>query len=136
MVFHDKLISMQCLALDLGRKHTGVAFADAEVDIALPLDTIHHETEEELLEALEKIVDERQITTIVLGLPYLSSGEEGEQVEYVRDVALKIKEACPSCTIQFLDERQTNKTDAKTKSEDDNAQAAVTLLQVFLERAV
>jgi putative Holliday junction resolvase len=122
------------LSLDLGRKHTGVAFADAEVDIALPLDTIHHENEEELLDALKMLVKEREVTTIVLGLPLLSSGEEGEQVEYVRDIASKIKEACPSCTIQFLDERQTNKTDAKTKAEDDNAQAAVTLLSVYLDR--
>ena len=84
------------LALDLGRRHTGVSFADARVNIALPLSTIHHKDEPELLTALEKLVKERDIGSIVIGLPVLMRGDEGEEAFYVRAVTELIKEALPA----------------------------------------
>ena len=126
---------MKYLALDIGKKHTGAAYADSEVNIALPLDTIHHESDEELVEVVGQIVSARQVGTLVIGLPVLLSGKETAQTAYVRGVAERLQQACPSCTIEFLDERETSKVDLQTKSQDTHAQAAVTLLSVFLERA-
>lgn len=125
---------MHYLSLDIGRKHTGVAYADAEVAIALPLDTIHHTNEEELVEAVTKLVEERGIGTLVIGLPFLMSGKESEETEHVRTVSTVLQESCPNCSIEFLDERETSKVYSPQKSKDTHAQAATTLLSVFLER--
>lgn len=122
------------LALDLGRRHTGVAFADSRVNVALPLSTIHHKDESELLTALEKLVKERHIGTIVIGLPILMRGEEGEEAFYVRAVTELIQEALPDCSISFLDERETSKVFQIEPSKDRHAQAATTILMMFLER--
>ena len=125
---------MKYLALDIGRKHTGIAFADAEVAIALPLDTIHHENEQELRDAVRELVEKRQVETLVIGLPLLMSGQESEETKHVRTVSLELREACPNCSIEFLDERETSKAYTAHKSEDRHAQAATTLLSVFLDR--
>lgn len=122
------------LALDLGRRHTGIAFADSRVNVALPLSTIHHKDESELLTALEKLVKERDIGTIVIGLPILMRGEEGEEAFYVRAVTELIQKALPDCSISFLDERETSKVFQIAPSQDRHAQAATTILMTFLER--
>jgi len=125
---------MKYLSLDIGRKHTGIAFADAEIAIALPLDTIHHKNEQELIDTVAALVEKRQVETLVIGLPLLMSGEESEETKHVRAVSVLLQEACSNCTIEFLDERETSKVRAAHKSEDTHAQAATTLLSVFLER--
>lgn len=125
---------MHYLSLDIGRKHTGVAYADAEIAIAFPLDTIHHKNEQELIDTVAELVEKRQVETLVIGLPLLMSGDESEETEHVRAVSELLQEACPSCSIEFLDERETSKAYTEHKSEDAHAQAATTLLSVFLER--
>jgi len=122
------------LALDLGRKHTGVSFADATVAIALPLDTIHHDDEDGLIEVLTELMNSRKVETIVLGLPLLMKGDEGEEAEHVRGVADRIKEEFPACDIEFLDERETSKIYYKEAATDRHAEAATRILSVFLER--
>ncbi|HLD07485.1 MAG TPA: Holliday junction resolvase RuvX [Candidatus Peribacterales bacterium] len=122
------------LGIDLGRKHTGLAFADSRVNVALPLTTIHHKDEPELLEALEKIIRDREVGIIVVGLPILMSGEEGEEALHVRTVTELIQEAHPECAISFLDERETSKIYSAEGSRDRHAEAAVRILATFLER--
>jgi len=124
---------MNYLSLDVGKKHTGIAYADSDVGIALPLDTIHHEDEDELIDAVKNLVDERKIETLIIGLPLFMSGDESEQTRYVRDITEQLKEECPQCSIELLDERGTSNVAPLQKSEDPHAQAATTLLSVFLE---
>lgn len=122
------------LALDIGKKHTGVAFADSRVNVALPLDTIHHENDEELVSEVRKLVEERGVGTLIIGMPFLMGGGEGEEVEHVHKVTDLLKETCPTCSIEFVDERETSKVYNKEVSEDRNAQAATSLLAVWLEK--
>ncbi len=125
---------MHTLALDLGRKHTGLAFADSRVGVALALDTIHHESDEELLTEIAMIVEQRHIATIVIGLPIMMNGEEGEEADRVRRIVHLITEAIPACAVELLDERETSKQYAKPRSSDRDAEAAVRILSTFLER--
>lgn len=126
---------MRVIALDVGKRHTGVAYADALLDVPVPLETIHHENEEELLAAIATLVSERHIGMLILGLPLLPSGVEAEQALYVRQVGKALQESCKACVIRYLDERRTTKRAPQDdKAVDDHAQAALTLLQVFLER--
>lgn len=116
---------MNYLSLDLGRKHTGVAFYDARTKVPMPLDTLHHSSKDELLEKVTILASERVVDAFVIGLPLLPSGEEGEQARFARECAKKLCEACPWCELHFTDERLTGGDDAK---------AALEILRVFLER--
>lgn len=125
---------MHTLALDLGRRHTGIAFADSRVGVAMPLDTVHHESDEELIEVMKVLVEQRHIATIIVGMPLMMNGEEGEEAERVHHVVHLINEAIPSCAVELLDERETSKAYSELRSDDRDAEAATRILTTFLER--
>lgn len=122
---------MRILALDLGTKRTGVAFAESDIGIALPLDTIIATSPTELLDEILVLADERDIDVIVLGLPLLLSGKEGFQTGYVRDMGALLEEK--GMLVEYLDERFTSQKHGET---DGDARAASTLLSLYLERGV
>ncbi|MFH1671071.1 MAG: Holliday junction resolvase RuvX [Patescibacteria group bacterium] len=120
---------MNILALDIGTRHTGVAFADEENGIPLAQDTIDHETAEELAASVEKIINEKQVEHLVVGLPLLLSGEEGAQVRFVRSVGEILKEK--DIGVTFIDERYT--TPVRSEN-DENSAAACSLLTLYLRK--
>ncbi len=120
---------MRILALDIGARRTGIAFVDTENGIPLPLDTIDVEFEEEMIEYVKKILIDRAVDEIVIGLPLLPSGVEGEQVEFVRRCGEDLKSA--NIPIVFLDERYTTSSSSES---DGDARAACELLRMRLQR--
>ena len=60
---------MRVLGLDLGTKTLGVAVSDKTNTLASPLKTIVFHNYDNLLIELKMIIDEYQITDLVLGLP-------------------------------------------------------------------
>jgi len=120
---------MRILALDIGRRRTGVAFAESDVGVPIALDTIQHKTEDELIVQTESYAKEKQVDELLLGLPLLPTGIEGDQVDYVRSCGEIFTER--GWKISYLDERYT--TDKKTQSDGD-ARAACELLLTFLQR--
>lgn len=122
---------MRILALDLGTRRTGVAFAESEIGIALPLDTLESSSPRELLEDILVLADERNIDLMLLGLPLLPTGKEGSQSAYVRDMGALLEEK--GLPVQYLDERYTSQKNGET---DGDAQAACTILSLYLERLV
>lgn len=126
---------MQYLALDIGRKHTGVAYADSVLNVPVPLETLHHDTVEELVNEVSLLVSERNSEKVIVGLPLLSHGVEGKQVQFTRDVLDCLRTACPACSFEVLDERWTDKNTLLEKEGDPHAHAAVKLLSVFLSRS-
>lgn len=118
---------MNILALDIGLKRTGVAFADSAVGVPLSLDTIHHNGIEDLVEPVQSLLKSKQIDHLVLGLPKLPSGDEGEQCAIVRDFAALLDDAPP---YSFIDERFTSFTSAA----DVDASAATQVLLTYLEK--
>ena len=96
---------MKYLALDVGRRRTGLAFFDSATAIVLPITTLTHQSREELVDEIMKIIASRTIDTVVVGLPLLLSGAEGSQVEFVRSCAALLQER--SVKIVFQDERYT-----------------------------
>lgn len=111
------------LALDIGTKRTGVAFLDEVTGIPLPLDTIAHTSVEELVAAVHRILGERKIDRLIVGLPLLPSGAEGSQARFVRSVASKLSSL--SLPVEFKDERYTT---PRSKASDPDAAAACNLL--------
>jgi putative Holliday junction resolvase len=136
----DTLLNMhRYLALDIGTRKTGVAFASDDTGIALPLPTLQHQSIKELVDQVTTLCRERSITQMVIGLPRLLSGEEGEQALYVRGVADQL--AVLQLPITFVDERYTtsgtgSRLEKRVKIDteiDDNAAAASHILGVFLK---
>lgn len=117
---------MRTLGLDIGLRRTGVAFADADIGIPFPLDTIIAQTKEEMIEQVEMIARERKVDRIIVGLPLLPSGDEGSQSAYVRSCAEDL--SALGFAIDFIDERYTT---SDSKDYDGDARAACLLLQTY-----
>lgn len=60
---------MRILGIDFGEKKIGIAFCDTKYDIILPCDYILNITNKEVLDALLKIVENKKINKVVLGIP-------------------------------------------------------------------
>ncbi len=120
---------MRILALDIGLRRTGVAFCDETNGIPFPLDTLQHSSLEEFAELVGRLVSERSIGTILIGLPLLPSGAEGEQSTSVRQYAAALESL--GVEVEFLDERYT--TPHSTLGDGD-ALAASSILTVYLDR--
>jgi len=127
------------LALDLGKSRTGVAFCDSDIGVPVALDTIEHRSRKELLTRVRTIVAERRIDSLVVGLPLLPSGEEGEQATWVRSCAEDLQKI--GLPLDFVDERystpQTRHRLSKNEaisggSLDGDAAAACGILQTHL----
>lgn len=117
------------LAFDIGMRRTGVAYADAETGVPLPLQTLQHRSTEELLEKIQSLCRRKDVKKIIIGLPLLPSGEEGAQSRYVRDVESKLIEG--GFDVIPLDERYTT---PRHKEGDSDAAAACALLNLYLDQ--
>jgi putative Holliday junction resolvase len=121
---------MNILALDVGVRRTGVAFADQVSGVAVSLPTIAHRTPEELGRAVKRLIEERSADTLVIGIPFLPSGETGAQARHVREAAAAW-DLSTDITVVEIDERYS--TPREPGAEPD-AEAACALLQTFLDR--
>jgi putative Holliday junction resolvase len=95
--------------IDFGTKRIGLAISDASKILARALPTLHAsknkiETVERVASALKAYID---LELIVLGLPLLLSGKEGDMATQVRAFEGALKEKVP-CPILLWDERLTS----------------------------
>lgn len=82
---------MSILALDIGKKRIGVAVSDPLRIIAQGLPTILYKDNKTMFEKLKKIVKERNVTKIVVGLPRNLDGSLGRQAHYVLGFVEELK---------------------------------------------
>src|SRR5512144_997608 len=92
------------LGLDLGRATIGFALADDVLHSARPLGTVRRTTEAADLAALRRVVEEYEVSSVVLGLPLNMDGTEGSSARLARGFAAKV-EAALSLPVQLFDER-------------------------------
>ncbi len=119
---------MKLLALDVGERRTGVAFFDPAIDFVIPLDTIHHVTEKEIIAATIDVATARQVERIVVGLPLLPSGLEGSQARFSRGIG---SELAKKFDVEYIDERFTT---IRSDPGDGDAKAACIILNTYLQR--
>lgn len=125
LCLYDRHVSA-ILALDIGHRRTGIAIADDRVGIVLPLETLRHDSVEQLNAGLAVLIEQRGIEHVVVGLPLLPSGKEGQQAAYVRDVLAHLSLSVP---VSLIDERHTSQRSAPQS--DPDAQAACTILTLY-----
>src|SRR3989338_7335071 len=104
-------VVMRYLGLDIGNRHTGIAYLDSSVGIPLPL---HTAPETQLVDAVLAIVRERRVEAILVGLPRLPSGEEGAQAIQSMKVGTLLSSA--GVTVKYVDERYTTPRSSQHKN--------------------
>ena len=130
---------MKVLALDVGEKRIGVARADSNTRIAVPVGFINVDGSE--WQEIARIARLNNASFFVLGLPRSNEGNETAQSLYVRQFAKKLIEKVPGIKIRFQDESLTSvEAEKRLKSRkkpyekgEIDAEAASIILQDFLE---
>ena len=119
------------LGVDWGEKRIGLALADEETEIALPLKTVGNLAG--VLEAIEK----EEVTDIVVGRPGKMNGEEANNQAWQEFV--RLLEERSDRPVVFFDERLSSlaadalEGDDKEKANRDEV-AATIILQDYLDR--
>jgi len=133
---------MRILALDHGTRRIGVAVSDETKTIAQPLEYIPAEPFAEFLARLKKILVEKEVDFILIGLPRNMDGTHGPAAQKVEAFAATLKSAVLA-PIKLWDERLTstmanriliqgNVRRDKRKEKVDKMAAAI-LLQSYLD---
>jgi putative Holliday junction resolvase len=129
---------MRVLALDYGSARCGCALSDPTGTIVTPIAAIEGAGGRRGLTAIARLVAEREVERVVVGLPLSLRGEDTEQTRETREFAAtlsaRIGESVP---VELHDERFTTRIAERmehtTTSED--SRAAAVLLEGWLARA-
>ena len=131
------------LALDYGRKRTGIAVTDPLQIIATGLDTVAtHMLESFLADYMGK----NQVDVLVVGMPRQADGTPSESYTYIKPFVDKLRKKYPGLKIEWVDERYTSvlamramidggvkKSDRQNKALVDKISATI-ILQSWLEQ--
>ncbi len=94
------------LALDIGRKRTGVAVTDTNRIIASALETVPtHELEAFLTSYLKQ----NEVEKIIIGMPVQLNNTPSESVKFIQPVINRLKKVFPEMEFFMVDERFTSK---------------------------
>jgi putative Holliday junction resolvase len=131
------------LAIDYGRKRTGLAVTDILRITANPLLTI--ETKD-VLNWLSDYFSKEQVDEVVIGHPTQMNGEESESMNYIRPFMGQFKKLFPDKPVTMYDERFTSvlahramiaggmkKKDRQDKAVVDKIAACI-ILEGYLEK--
>ncbi len=133
---------MRILALDHGTVRIGLAVSDELGMLAHPLEALPAEPLPAFLDALQKLIREREIALILVGLPRNMDGSRGPAVEKVEAFVHLLRETI-AIPIRTWDERLTTlqahrllaesgKREKERRGRVDSSAAAV-LLQSYLD---
>ncbi len=95
------------MGLDYGKARIGVAFSDLSSTIATADHIYKTQSEEQDLQYFAKLIAEKSVDKVVLGLPLNADGTESDMSQVVRNFAEKLKTLTNVETV-FQDERYTS----------------------------
>lgn len=136
---------MRYLGLDLGSKTLGIAISDKTNKVASVYKTLVFKNEDYslLIEPLKQIIEENEITNIILGLPLNMNGSYGKRAQISINFKIMLENAC-GIDIEFEDERLTSvisnnvlikaNLSRKKRKKKVDGMAAVVILQSYLDR--
>lgn len=93
------------LALDYGTKRIGVAVTDPLLIFAYPLTTINNDSK--FWDELKKIINEYNVSKIIIGIPFKEDGTTGNVAEEVVNFQAEIKKKF-LLEIELVDERYSS----------------------------
>lgn len=130
------------LGLDIGRRRVGAALSDPSGLLASPLAVLEVPNSTALLDQIVRWIEQHGVVRIVVGLPLLLDGNEGEESAYVRGLVKGLQERV-GVPVELWDERlstvaaerallESGMRRAKRRQRRD-AVAAALLLQSYLD---
>ena len=126
---------MRVLALDYGAARCGVAISDPTRTLAQPLDAVVRPSSKAGLAEIARLVRERDVGEVVVGLPLTLSGEESAQTREARAFAERVREAVAPVPVSLYDERLTTAQARRTGgAASEDSRAAAHLLEAWLAR--
>lgn len=130
------------LAIDYGRKRTGLAVTDSLRIIATALETVDTTS---LLNYLKAYTQKEVVDEFVIGMPKTLRNEDSETAPLIRNFIIVLKNTFPDKSVHEVDERFTStiaqrtmieggmkKKDRQVKGNADKI-SAVIILQSFME---
>ncbi len=131
---------MRYLAIDSGRRRTGLAVGDDELRIATPLRVVETRSDEARRAAIERAIAAEGPDALVLGLPLNMDDSEGGSAKSARQLAVALHKAS-GLPVLLVDERLTSdEADGRLarsglthdqKKQRRDAIAAALILQTF-----
>lgn len=130
------------VAIDYGRKRTGIAVSDTMQLIANGLTTV---PTHELLNFIGDYVAKEPVERIIIGLPKQMNNEVSENMKNIEPFVRSLKKRFPEIPVEYVDERFTSvlahrtmleaglkKKDRQNKALVDEISATI-ILQTYLE---
>ena len=93
------------VAIDYGRKRTGLAVSDTMQIIANGLCTV---PSNEAVEFLEKYVSQEKVDLMIIGQPKQMNNEPSENMRFVQAFVNRLRKVLPTVPVEFVDERFTS----------------------------
>lgn len=137
-----QLVMGRILAIDYGRKRTGIAVSDTLQLIANGLTTV---PTHQLLQFILEYVAKETVECIIVGLPKQMNNEPSENMKNIEPFVRSLKKRLPNLPIEYVDERFTSvlahrtmleaglkKKDRQNKALVDEISATI-ILQSYLE---
>ncbi len=130
------------LAIDYGRKRTGIAVTDTLQMIANGLTTV---PTHQLLQFVQDYVAREPVERILVGLPKQMNNEPSESMKYIEPFVRSLRRRLPDMPVEYVDERFTSVLahqamldgGLKKKARQDKALvdeiSATIILQTYLE---
>lgn len=135
---------MRILGVDYGDVRVGLALSDPTGFIAGGIGIVKISGMNNAVSQVSSVISEKQVDTVVIGLPLNMNGTEGSSANKIRVFAGKLQEACQNINIEFVDERRTSMlaadymsqtgTFGKKRKESVDTLSAQIILQTYLDR--
>lgn len=137
-------MSSPLIALDIGTVRIGMAIAEPETNIAMPLTTIHIRHSDDPYREIADIIAQHGSTRVVVGWPLELDGSEGAAIKRTKAFLQRLKAVAPNIKIARQDERlssvaaenalQAMQTTGSLKKNKVDAIAASLILQMYLDK--
>lgn len=129
------------LCLDFGERYVGVAITDVDGELALRYGVIDSK-DDDVLDEAEAIVEEEDVSQILVGVPRSLSGEESEQTHACLAFIEDLRDRLPAMPIEEADETFTSLEAERIvaaeggEKEEAHAEAARLMLESYLKQHV
>ena len=133
----------RCLGVDYGKKRIGLALSDIMGILAQPFDVIDSKGLKNNIDHILKIVEEKEISCVVVGKPVNMNASEGEMTKFVMEFVEELKKIT-DIKVEMIDERLTTAQAERVLIEEANISrekrkgikdklAATFILQTYLD---
>ncbi len=96
------------LGVDFGLRTVGLAIGHHLTGSARPLEPLRYRSFDALLDGIEAVLDRWRPSTVVIGLPLASDGNESDMSRQVRQFATRLAARRDGLNIHFQDERMSS----------------------------